>query len=63
VVERGIATCRLAVRGKVAYVNVALGEEGAEITLGAVALEEMGLAVDPKRQELIPSPLWPLAAR
>ena len=46
-----------------AYVNVALGEEGAEITLGAVALEEMGLAVDPKRQELIPSPLWPLAAR
>ena len=46
-----------------AYVNVALGEEGAEITLGAVALEEMGLDVDPKRQELIPSPLWLLASR
>lgn len=42
------------VNGQEEFTQVVFGREGSEPVLGAVTLEEMGLAVDPVGQRLLP---------
>ena len=53
-VERDVGETRVHVDGTARMTVVVFGDEGAEPVLGAVTLEELGLAVDPLNQCLIP---------
>ena len=55
-VERDVGETRVRVDGSARMTVVVFGDEGAEPVLGAVTLEELGLAVDPLNQRLIPVP-------
>ncbi len=61
-VDRDVAACRIAYEGVFINTEVVIGDEGAQPILGAVALEQLGYAVDPLGRELVRSPLWMLAA-
>ena len=44
------------VNGELEHTQVVFAEEGAEPVLGAITLEEFGLAVDPVKRRLVPVP-------
>jgi len=52
--ERDVTTLLLTIDGRKAPVAVAFGELGEASVLGATALENLGLLVDPVKQKLIP---------
>lgn len=51
---RDVGRAWLRVEEKEEFTLVVFGDEGAQPLLGAVALEEMGLGVDPIARKLIP---------
>jgi len=53
--EREISGCHLRVAGAEGHVPVILGEPGDEALLGVIALEVLGLMLDPFRRQLQPS--------
>jgi clan AA aspartic protease len=53
---RQVSQVRISLGGRPFYTYCAFAEEGEETLLGAVALEEAGLGVDPVSQRLIPVP-------
>jgi|SRR6266540_5828928 len=53
-VERPIGSVPLRLRGEVMPVACVYGEEGSEVLLGATALENFTLAVDPVHETLVP---------
>ncbi|MBI2908891.1 MAG: hypothetical protein HYX92_14710 [Chloroflexi bacterium] len=55
-VEYPIAQVRVRPDGRTRYTVAVFGEEGAQPLLGAVTLEEFGLAVDPVSKRLVPVP-------
>ncbi len=55
-VERDVGRSWIRVNGYEEMTLVVFGEEGSEPVLGAVSLEELGFAVDPLNQRLIPVP-------
>jgi len=58
--ERDISAVLLAIDGRKAPVQVAIGEPGEEAVLGATALEGLGFMVDPVAKKLIPRDLLAL---
>ena len=54
--ELDIGRTWVRVNGDQELTQVVFAEEGAEPVLGAVTLEEMGLAVDPVKKRLVPVP-------
>lgn len=52
--KRAVAQARIALGGPSFFTYCAFAEDGEELLLGAVALEEAGLAVDPVNRRLIP---------
>lgn len=54
--ELDIGRTWVRVNGDQELTQVVFAEEGAEPVLGAVTLEEMGLAVDPVKRRLVPVP-------
>ena len=55
-VERDVGETRLRLNGSSRMTVVVFGAEDSEAVLGAVTLEELGLAVDPLNRRLIPVP-------
>ena len=55
-VEYPIAPIRVRLDGRTRFTVCIFGEEGTQPLLGAVTLEEFGLAVDPVAKRLIPVP-------
>lgn len=55
-VTRGLASVFVRLDGDVMSTPCVLDDEAAEALLGAVTLEEFGLAVDPIRKQLVPAP-------
>lgn len=60
-VEYPIAQVRVRLQGRTRFTICVFGEEGAEPLLGAVTLEEFGLAVDPVNKRLVPARRFLLA--
>jgi clan AA aspartic protease len=54
--EFDLGMARIRIDGREAYTTVAFADAGMEPVLGAVALEELRLAVDPVGRRLIPVP-------
>jgi predicted aspartyl protease len=61
--RRNVAQVRVSLGGPAFYTYCAVAEQGEESLLGAIALEEAGLAVDPVNRRLIPAAGYALAAR
>ncbi len=61
--RRQVAQVRISLGGPAFYTYCAFAEPGEELQLGAVALEEAGLAVDPVNQRLVPATSFTLASR
>ena len=59
---RPVAQLRISLGGPAFYTYCALANEGEESLLGAVALEEAGLAVDSTNPRLVPAPGYALTA-
>ena len=59
---RRVAQARISLGGPAFYTYCAFAEEGEEFLLGAVALEEAGLAVDPVNRRLVPTAGYALTA-
>ena len=55
-ISYGIAWVRIRLDGREQPTPVIFGERGSEPLLGAVTLEELGLAVDPVNRRLLPAP-------
>jgi len=55
-VEYEVGQTQVRIDGRSRFTIVVFGEEGVEPLLGAVTLEELGLAVDPVARQLIPVP-------
>ena len=55
VVQRESGETKVRLRGQVIMTTVVFGEEGAPSLLGCVTLETASLAVDPVRQQLVPT--------
>ena len=55
-VERDVGETRVRLNGSSRMTVVVFGAEDSEAVLGAVTLEELGLAVDPLNRRLIPVP-------
>lgn len=55
-VEYPVTQVRVRLNGRVRYTLCVFGDEGSRPLLGAVTLEEFGLAVDPVRKRLISVP-------
>ncbi len=60
--RRKVAHVRISLGGQPFYTYCAIAEEGEEVLLGAVALEEAGLAVDPVNRRLVPAAGYALMA-
>jgi predicted aspartyl protease len=60
--RRPVAQARLSLGGPSFYTYCAFAESGEELLLGAVALEEAGLAVDPVNKRLVPTAGYALTA-
>jgi predicted aspartyl protease len=54
--DRHIGDALVAVDGDATACRVIFGEAGDETLLGVTALEQLGLAVDPVRRRLVPTP-------
>jgi len=54
VVERPIGDIVMRVGGEVRTTTCVFGEEGSELLLGAVSMEQFGLAPDPVNETLVP---------
>lgn len=61
-VEREVGRTWVRLGGQAGIALVVFGDEGVDPILGAVALETLGLAVDPVRQTLTPVPGLLMAA-
>jgi len=59
---RSVAQVRISLGGPAFYTYCAVAEEGEELLLGAVALEEAGLAVDSVNRRLVPAAGYALTA-
>ena len=59
---RRVAQARISLGGPAFYTYCAFANEGEELLLGAVALEEAGLAVDPVNLRLVPTAGYALTA-
>jgi predicted aspartyl protease len=59
---RAVAQMRISLGGPSFYTYCAVAEEGEELLLGAVALEEAGLAVDSVNRRLVPAAGYALTA-
>ena len=59
---RRVAQVRISLGGPAFYTYCAVAEEGEELLLGAVALEEAGLAVDSVNRRLVPAAGYALTA-
>jgi len=57
-IVRPVGWAGLATAGRTTACDVILGEPGDGAILGAIALDGMGLEVDPRRQELRPTPQY-----
>ena len=55
-VERDVGETRVRLNGSSRMTVIVFGAEDSEAVLGAVTLEELGLAVDPLNRRLIPVP-------
>ena len=55
VLERDVGETKVRLSGQVITTTVVFGEEGAPSLLGCVTLETASLAVDPVRQQLVPT--------
>jgi clan AA aspartic protease len=53
-IELDVGRTWVKVNGRQEFTQVVFAEEGTEPLLGMITLEEMGLGVDPIRQELVP---------
>lgn len=62
-VEQEVAQVRIQLAGDPFFTYCVFAKEGTEPLLGAVALEEAGLAVDPVNKRLIPTFGYALGAR
>ena len=60
--KRQVAQVRISLGGPAFYTYCAFAGEGEEVLLGAVALEEAGLAVDPVNRRLVPTAGYALTA-
>ncbi len=60
--KRLVAQVRISLGGPRFYTYCAIAAPGEEILLGAVALEEAGLAVDPVNRRLVPASSYALTA-
>jgi len=60
--RRAVTQARISLGGPSFFTYCAFAEEGEELQLGAVALEEAGLAVDPVNRRLIPVAGYALTA-
>ena len=58
-IKRGVSECRVEIRGAVATSPVVLGEEHDGALLGAVALETLGLMLNPLTREILPMRMAP----
>ncbi len=56
ILERDVAVTRVRLDGQVLPTPVVFGDLGGPVMLGAVTLEEFGLAVDPLGRRLLPVP-------
>ena len=59
---RPVAQVRISLGGPAFYTYSAVAQEGEELLLGAVALEEAGLAVDSVNRRLVPAAGYALTA-
>jgi predicted aspartyl protease len=59
---RRVAQARISLGGPAFYTYCAFANEGEDLLLGAVALEEAGLAVDPVNRRLVPTAGYALTA-
>ncbi len=60
--RRGVAQVRISLRDDPFYTYCAFANEGEEFLLGAIALEEAGLAVDVVNKRLVPADSYALTA-
>jgi clan AA aspartic protease len=60
--RRPVAQARISIGGPAFFTYCAFAGEGEELLLGAVALEEAGLAVDPVNKRLVPAAGYALTA-
>ena len=60
--RRQVVQVRISLGGPTFYTYCAFAEEGEELLLGAVALEEAGLAADPVNRRLVPAAGYALTA-
>ena len=60
--RRDVAQVRISLGGPQFFTYCAPAEAGEELLLGAVALEEAGLAVDPVNRRLVPAASYALTA-
>jgi clan AA aspartic protease len=60
---RRVAQVRISLGGPAFQTYCAVAEDGEELLLGSVALEEAGLAVDPVNRRLVPAAGYALGAR
>jgi aspartyl protease family protein len=62
-VEYALAWVRVKLDGREQPTPVIFGEPGSQPLLGAVTLEEFGLAADPVNRRLVPAPLYLVGIR
>jgi predicted aspartyl protease len=60
--RRRVAQVRISLGGPPFYTYCAFAREGEELLLGAIALEEAGLAIDPVRRRLVSAAGYALTA-
>jgi len=63
VVERDAGEISLSIKDETLTTLVIFGDEGSEPLLGAVSLEQFGLAIDPVNKTLLPVPELMLSAK
>ena len=59
-IDRDITDVAMRINGETRYAIGVFGDEGTQPLLGAVALEQFALAVDPVNKRLVPIPELPL---
>jgi len=58
VIEREVGQVLIQLDGETLYSLCVFGDEGTEPLLGAVTLQEFGLAIDPLNKRLVPATLY-----
>ena len=63
IIERDAGEIKLSIKDETLTTLVIFGDEGSEPLLGAVSLEQFGLAIDPVNKTLLPVPELMLSAK